>query len=83
MLALCITQATQALSNKMVNGGRWTDEEHKAFLEGMKEHGRAWKTVSEQYVKTRNPEQVRIHAQKHYARVEKMKRLKSGKKACE
>jgi len=64
----------------MVNGGRWTDEEHAAFLKGIKERGRSWKIVSEEYVKTRTPEQVRIHAQKHYSRQAKMKHGASGKK---
>jgi len=51
------------------SGALWwgLDEEHAAFLKGIKERGRSWKTVSEKYVKTRTPEQVRIHAQKHTA----------------
>ena len=63
--------------------GRWNDEEHAGFLAGMRQHGRAWKTISEAFVKTRTPEQIRIHAQKHFNRLEKARRLRGGsKKKC-
>lgn len=65
----------------MVNGGRWTEDEHDRFLEGMKSYGRAWKAIANEVVKTRTPEQVRIHAQKHYQKQEKQKRLSSGKQS--
>ena len=40
--------------------GRWTDEEHALFLQGLETSGRgAWKAIAEQVVKTRSAEQVR------------------------
>jgi SHAQKYF class myb-like DNA-binding protein len=43
--------------------GRWTQQEHELFLEGMTIHGRSWTKVAE-IVKTRTTVQVRSHAQK-------------------
>jgi hypothetical protein len=39
-------------------GGRWTDEEHAAFLDGVAVHGHSWTGV-QRVVKTRSREQVR------------------------
>lgn len=60
--------------------GRWTDEEHQRFLQGLREHGKGqWKIIAEEVVKTRSTEQVRIHASKYYTRQEKAaKRQSSG-----
>lgn len=33
---------------------------------GLQMYGRAWRTISKCVVKTRTPEQVRIHAQKYF-----------------
>ena len=43
--------------------GRWTDEEHSKFMEGIKIFGKDWKKV-QQYVGTRTSAQSRSHAQK-------------------
>eukprot|EP00978_Attheya_sp_CCMP212_P043332 scaffold280792_cov42-Attheya_sp.AAC.2 len=48
--------------------GRWTAEEHQAFLEGLKIHGREWKKVA-QGIPTRNSAQIRSHAQKYFAKL--------------
>ena len=44
--------------SSMASSGRWTREEHEAFLQGLKEHGREWKKVAEK-IQTRNSAQVR------------------------
>jgi len=54
------------------NMGRWTQEEHELFLEGLKIHGKAWKKISEM-VKTRTIIQIRTHAQKYFQKLEKAK----------
>mmetsp|Transcript_25951 Transcript_25951/g.38383 ORF Transcript_25951/g.38383 Transcript_25951/m.38383 type:complete len:436 (+) Transcript_25951:111-1418(+) len=50
--------------------GRWTREEHEAFLEGLKIHGREWKKVAER-ITTRTSAQIRSHAQKYFAKLSK------------
>eukprot|EP00826_Nyctotherus_ovalis_P010882 TRINITY_DN12842_c0_g1_i21.p2 TRINITY_DN12842_c0_g1~~TRINITY_DN12842_c0_g1_i21.p2 ORF type:complete len:139 (+),score=50.25 TRINITY_DN12842_c0_g1_i21:475-891(+) len=49
--------------------GRWTKEEHKRFLEGLRLYGKNWKKV-QAHVRTRSTTQVRSHAQKHFIRLE-------------
>lgn len=43
--------------------GRWTDEEHERFLEGIELYSKDWKKVTA-HVGTRISAQVRSHAQK-------------------
>jgi len=55
-------------SKGISTAGRWTAEEHQAFLEGLKIHGREWKKVA-QGIPTRNSAQIRSHAQKYFAKL--------------
>eukprot|EP00975_Prorocentrum_lima_P025946 5458554-Prorocentrum_lima.AAC.1 len=48
--------------------GRWTREEHEAFLLGLRTYGREWKKVA-QNIKTRTSAQIRSHAQKYFAKL--------------
>jgi SHAQKYF class myb-like DNA-binding protein len=48
--------------------GRWSDDEHQAFLLGVSRYGRHWKRIA-QVVHTRTPNQVRSHAQKCFAKI--------------
>lgn len=50
--------------------GRWTEQEHKAFLLGLSRYGREWKRVA-QDIPTRTSAQVRSHAQKYFAKISK------------
>mmetsp|Transcript_1320 Transcript_1320/g.2693 ORF Transcript_1320/g.2693 Transcript_1320/m.2693 type:complete len:418 (-) Transcript_1320:86-1339(-) len=50
--------------------GRWTREEHEAFLEGLKQYGREWKKVA-QKISTRTSAQIRSHAQKYFTKLAK------------
>ena len=59
-----------AQSSKSQATGRWTPEEHKRFVEALKLYGKNWKKV-EEHVKTRDGTQVRSHAQKYFAKLEK------------
>ncbi|KAL3658947.1 hypothetical protein V7S43_016085 [Phytophthora oleae] len=45
-------------------GGRWTSDEHAAFLEGIRLYGKDWRRVA-QVVMTRSAVQTRTHAQKY------------------
>jgi len=49
--------------------GRWTDEEHNLFLEGLKKFPyRAWKQIATM-IETRTVVQIRTHAQKYYQKL--------------
>ena len=50
--------------------GRWTEEEHQAFLEGLKDCGREWKKVA-MHIPTRTSAQIRSHAQKYFAKIQR------------
>mmetsp|Transcript_21023 Transcript_21023/g.66039 ORF Transcript_21023/g.66039 Transcript_21023/m.66039 type:complete len:363 (+) Transcript_21023:190-1278(+) len=50
--------------------GRWTDEEHTRFLQGLELFGKKWTKVAD-IVGTRTTVQVRSHAQKYFQKLEK------------
>ncbi|TDH66770.1 hypothetical protein CCR75_000096 [Bremia lactucae] len=53
------------------NTGRWTEAEHKLFLQGLEAFPyRAWKKIAT-LIKTRTVVQIRTHAQKYYQKLEK------------
>ncbi|KAG5185915.1 hypothetical protein JKP88DRAFT_136458, partial [Tribonema minus] len=49
---------------------RWSDEEHQAFLQAMKEHGRDWKLIKRS-LPTRSLTQVRTHAYWYLSKLER------------
>ena len=56
--------------NSKYNSGRWSEEEHKRFLEGILTYGNEWKKV-QNVIKTRSSTQARSHAQKFFLRIKK------------
>eukprot|EP00903_Cladosiphon_okamuranus_P020321 g18645.t1 len=48
--------------------GRWTHEEHQAFLRGVRLYERAWEAVASLVV-TRTVLQIRTHSQKYFAKI--------------
>ncbi|CAM9304094.1 unnamed protein product [Chrysoparadoxa australica] len=54
------------------NTGRWTYEEHRAFLKGLELHGKGWKKIAA-LIKTRTVVQIRTHAQKYFQKLAKAK----------
>ena len=57
--------------------GRWTEEEHQKFIDGILEYGNEWKKV-QQIIKTRSSTQARSHAQKFFLRVKKIIKNNEG-----
>lgn len=57
-------------NEQTIHTGRWTQEEHQAFLVGLQLYGREWKKVAQQ-IKTRSSAQIRSHAQKYFAKLSK------------
>ena len=60
----------QSWKNKTFKEGRWTKQEHEAFLKGIEQYGRDWRRVS-RVIGTRNSVQARSHAQKYFKKMEK------------
>jgi SHAQKYF class myb-like DNA-binding protein len=67
---------TESISPNTTNNsekvGRWTDQEHDVFLEGLTKYGKQWKTIATS-IGTRTVVQVRTHAQKYFQKMEKSK----------
>ena len=52
-------------TNNQFHAGRWTEEEHQKFIDGILEYGNEWKNV-QKIIKTRSSTQARSHAQKFF-----------------
>lgn len=53
--------------------GRWTEDEHDRFLEGLNNYGKNWNWVAA-HVGTRKSDQTRSHAQKYFKKLSKDKK---------
>ena len=52
------------------NLGRWTDEEHRLFLEALRIYGKDW-DLMEKHIVTRDAAHCRSHAQKFFQKLKK------------
>ncbi len=51
--------------------GRWTNEEHQQFEDGLRKYGKQWKRIAEE-IPTRTVVQIRTHAQKYFLKLAKI-----------
>lgn len=66
----CTSSSSPSVLKPGQTSGRWTQEEHQAFLEGLKDCGREWKKVSLR-IPTRTSAQIRSHAQKYFSKLQR------------
>ena len=59
-----------ASDSRRIAKGRWTNEEHQAFLVSLRSFGKDWYRV-EEAIGTRSSAQIRSHAQKFLCKLEK------------
>ncbi|GFR40575.1 hypothetical protein Agub_g1155 [Astrephomene gubernaculifera] len=65
-------------ANASRKGQPWTEEEHLAFLQGLRKLGKGnWRQIAKSFVPSRTPTQVASHAQKHFMRVAGITKRKS------
>mmetsp|Transcript_20977 Transcript_20977/g.43864 ORF Transcript_20977/g.43864 Transcript_20977/m.43864 type:complete len:1271 (-) Transcript_20977:79-3891(-) len=62
--------------------GRWTKQEHEAFLSALRMYGKEWKKVAAK-VKTRTVVQTRTHAQKYFQKLQKAQESSGGSATTE
>lgn len=60
------------LMDRGIKEGRWTEEEHRKFVEGIVRYGNEWRMV-QRHVATRTSNQARSHAQKFFLKLKKIK----------
>lgn len=60
----------RSLRNKksVYNIGRWTEEEHRRFIEAILKYGNDWKNV-QKHIRTRSSTQSRSHSQKFFLKI--------------
>ncbi|GLC75188.1 hypothetical protein PLESTF_001605000 [Pleodorina starrii] len=72
------------VANASRKGQPWSEEEHLAFLQGLRALGKGnWRAISRQYLPSRSPTQIASHAQKHFMRVAGATKRKSRFTALE
>ena len=57
-------------TKRIMISGRWSQLEHKNFVDSLRKYGKDWKKV-EDCIKTRSGAQIRSHAQKFFNRIQK------------
>lgn len=66
----CISFLSQKRVADTIGDGRWTDKEHKLFVDAVLSYGNNWKAV-ESLIGTRSSSQIRSHSQKFFIKLQK------------
>eukprot|EP01132_Coremiostelium_polycephalum_P009014 gene9014-11035_t len=66
----------EKMAEKKKQSRYWTPDEHSRFLEALSKYGHKDVKSISQYVATRNPTQVRTHAQKYFLRIDRERQRK-------
>ena len=69
-IQLNTTNKDSESNNSKFQSGKWTEEEHEKFIEGILLYGNEWKKV-QGIIKTRSSAQARSHAQKFFLKIKK------------
>ena len=69
-IRLNTTSKDSESNNSKFLSGKWTEEEHEKFIEGILLYGNEWKKVQD-IIKTRSSAQARSHAQKFFMKIKK------------
>ena len=69
-IRLNTTSKDSESNNGKFLSGKWTEEEHEKFIEGILLYGNEWKKVQD-IIKTRSSAQARSHAQKFFMKIKK------------
>ena len=69
-IKLNTTSKDSESNNGKFQSGKWTEEEHEKFIEGILLYGKEWKKVQE-IIKTRSSAQARSHGQKFFLKIKK------------
>ena len=65
---LKLSSKINKLKKNVYNIGRWTEEEHRRFIEAILKYGNEWKAV-QKHIKTRSSTQSRSHSQKFFLKI--------------
>ena len=65
------------LSSSKYSTGRWLQDEHQRFIDGVIKYGNNWRSV-QKYVGTRTSAQTRSHAQKFFDKLKRTKIFKNN-----
>lgn len=71
-------QACRTCKHNNFNNGRWTEEEHRRFIEAILSFGNEWRSV-QLHIKTRSSTQSRSHSQKFFLKMRNISKLSLSK----
>eukprot|EP00826_Nyctotherus_ovalis_P010973 TRINITY_DN1285_c0_g4_i1.p1 TRINITY_DN1285_c0_g4~~TRINITY_DN1285_c0_g4_i1.p1 ORF type:complete len:248 (+),score=47.29 TRINITY_DN1285_c0_g4_i1:184-927(+) len=74
------SEGKEAIAVESKGEGRWTEEEHRRFLEAYNLYGKNWKLI-QKHIGTRSAVQSRSHAQKYFRRLSRAKKAEGANEA--